>query len=170
MVDVLEGSELAFIGARDSFYIAGISATGWPYVEHCGGTVGFVCRLDERTIGWAEYGGDRYDVAVGKSVGDDRVAMMFVDYPHQGQLKVMGHIRAFDPDDRQGLASRLGVERDKARVERLVTMTVEAFDWNWPKHITPRFTQAEIDTLTAPLYARITELEAQLGGYEPFLG
>lgn len=79
--DVLEEREFAFIEARDSFYLASVLETAWPYVQHRGGPVGFVRRLDERTIGWAEYVGNRQYVSVGNTAVDDRVAIIFVDYP-----------------------------------------------------------------------------------------
>jgi uncharacterized protein len=170
LADVLEERELAFIEARDSFYIASVSETGWPYVQHRGGPVGFARCLDKRTIGWAEYAGNRQYVSVGNTAADDRVAMIFVDYLHQKWLKVLGYMRAYDADDRQDLALRLGVEHYTGRVARFVLITVEAFDWNCSQHITPRFTLVEIEKLSEPLYARIAELEAQLSEQEPFLG
>jgi predicted pyridoxine 5'-phosphate oxidase superfamily flavin-nucleotide-binding protein len=160
--DVLEEQEFAFIAGRDSFYLATVSETGWPYVQHRGGPIGFVRRVDERSIGWAEYSGNRQYVSAGNVAADDRVAMIFVDYPHQERLKVLGHVRAYDAADRLDLARLLGIEHYEARVERFVIVTVEAFDWNCPQHITPRFTAEEIDKLVAPLHARIAELEARL--------
>jgi hypothetical protein len=160
--DVLEEQEFAFIAERDSFYLATVSETGWPYVQHRGGPVGFVRRVDERTIGWAEYTGNRQYVSAGNAAADDRVAMIFVDYPHQERLKVLGHMRAYDASDRPDLARLLGIAHYEAKVERFVLVTVEAFDWNCPQHITPRFTVEEIDKLVAPLHARIAELEARL--------
>ncbi len=160
--DVLEEQEFAFIAGRDSFYLATVSETGWPYVQHRGGPIGFVRRVDERSIGWAEYSGNRQYVSAGNVAADDRVAMIFVDYPHQERLKVLGHVRAYDAADRLDLARLLGIEHYEARVERFVIVIVEAFDWNCPQHITPRFTAEEIDKLVAPLHARIAELEARL--------
>ena len=130
--DVLEEQEFAFIAGRDSFYLATVSETGWPYVQHRGGPIGFVRRVDERSIGWAEYSGNRQYVSAGNVAADDRVAMIFVDYPHQERLKVLGHVRAYDAADRPDLARRLGIEHYEARVERFVLVTVEAFDWNCP--------------------------------------
>jgi predicted pyridoxine 5'-phosphate oxidase superfamily flavin-nucleotide-binding protein len=168
--DVIDERAFAFIEARDTFYLASVSESGWPYVQHRGGPVGFVRRLDERTIGWADYTGNRQYVSVGNAAADDRVAMIFVDYPHRERLKVLGHMRTFDVDARPDLTPRLVVQHHKARVDRFILITVEAFDWNCPQHITPRFTLAEIEKLTAPLYARIAELEAQAKQQGTFLG
>jgi predicted pyridoxine 5'-phosphate oxidase superfamily flavin-nucleotide-binding protein len=168
--DGLDERAFSFIEARDTFYLASVSESGWPYVQHRGGPIGFVRRLDQRTIGWADYIGNRQYVSAGNVAADDRVAMIFVDYPHRERLKVLGRMRTYDVDARPDLASRLVVQHHKARVDRLVLITVEAYDWNCPQHITPRFTLAEIEELTAPLYARIAELEAQVNEQGTFVG
>ncbi len=163
----LSEEEEAFIAARDSFYLASVSETGWPYVQHRGGPAGFVRHLDDTTIGWAEFAGNRQYVSTGNTALDDRVGLIFVDYPHRRRLKILGHLRVFEPRERPDFAPLLAVEGYRARVERFVLVTVEAFDWNCPQHITPRFTPAEIESLVAPLQARIAELEARLSEREP---
>jgi predicted pyridoxine 5'-phosphate oxidase superfamily flavin-nucleotide-binding protein len=168
--DVLSQREIAFIEARDSFYLASVSETGWPYVQHRGGPAGFVHSLDEKTLGWADFAGNRQYVSVGNTATDDRVAMFFMDYPHRQRLKVLGHLRVYDASSRPDLALRLEVGDYKARVERFILITVEAFDWNCPQHVTPRFTLAELEKLVTPLNARIAELESQLETCEPFHG
>jgi predicted pyridoxine 5'-phosphate oxidase superfamily flavin-nucleotide-binding protein len=168
--DVLSQREIAFIEARDSFYLASVSETGWPYVQHRGGPAGFVHSLDEKTLGWADFAGNRQYVSVGNTATDDRVAMFFMDYPHRQRLKVLGHMRVYDASSRPDLAPRLEVGDYKARVERFILITVEAFDWNCPQHVTPRFTLAELEKLVTPLNARIAELESRLETCEPFHG
>ena len=91
--DTLSESEIAFIKARDSFYLATVSESGWPYVQHRGGPVGFVRHLDDGTLGWADYTGNRQYIYIGNTTADDRVAMLFMDYPHQRRLKLLGHMR-----------------------------------------------------------------------------
>ena len=168
--DVLSQREVAFIAARDTFYLASVSESGWPYVQHRGGPPGFVRALDEETLGWADFAGNRQYVSVGNTATDDRVAMIFMDYSHRQRLKVLGHMRVYDAGSRPDLAPQLGVEDYKARVERFILITVEAFDWNCPQHITPRFTLPELEKLVAPLHVRIAELESQLETCEPSLG
>ena len=141
--------ETLFLAARDSFYLASVSETGWPYIQHRGGPAGFVRRLDDRTIGWAEFAGNRQYVSAGNVAADDRVSLFLIDYPNRRRLKLLGHMQMHDPADRPDLALRLAVDGYTARVERLVTVSVEAFDWNCPQHITPRFTLAEIDATAA---------------------
>jgi uncharacterized protein len=168
--DVLSQREIAFIEARDSFYLASVSETGWPYVQHRGGPAGFVHSLDEKTLGWADFAGNRQYVSVGNTATDDRVAMFFMDYPHRQRLKVLGHMRVYDASSRPDLAPRLEVGDYKARVERFILITVEAFDWNCSQHVTPLFTLAELEKLVTPLNARIAELESRLETCEPVHG
>lgn len=166
----LDEREVEFLAERNSFYLASVSETGWPYVQHRGGPVGFVRRLNDRTIGWAEFAGNRQYVSVGNSASNDRVAMIFMDYPNRRRLKVLGHLRSYDAGERPDLVRQLSVAGDKARVERVVTIAIDAFDWNCPQHITPRYALAEIEPILAPLHAKIAELEAQLNTHAPVLG
>lgn len=160
--DWLSDREAAFIAARDSFYLASTSESGWPYVQHRGGPAGFVRILDNGTIGWAEFAGNRQYITAGNTAADDRVSLFFMDYPHRRRLKLLGHAVAHEPDVWPDLADALRPPGYPARVETLVVVAVEAFDWNCSQHITPRFTEAEMAAATAPLHARIAELEARL--------
>jgi predicted pyridoxine 5'-phosphate oxidase superfamily flavin-nucleotide-binding protein len=158
----LSEQEVNFIAARDSFYLASVSETGWPYVQHRGGPIGFVRRVDNRTLGWAEYVGNRQYVSFGNLSEDDRVAIIFMDYPRRHRLKVLGHARSFELAERPDLTLELAVDHYKARIERLMIVTVAAFDWNCPQHITPRFSLDEIQELVSPLRAKIAELEERV--------
>ena len=157
--DRLGAAEAAFLEARDSFYLATVSETGWPYVQHRGGPPGFLKVLDEATIGFADFRGNRQYVSLGNLGGDDRVSLILVDYPHRRRLKILGHAR---PVDDAATLARLIVPGYPAKVERGLLIAVAAFDWNCPQHLTPRFTEAEIAAAAAPLHARIAELEAAL--------
>lgn len=157
--DRLGPAEAAFLAARDSFYLATVSETGWPYVQHRGGPPGFLKVLDERTLGFADFRGNRQYVSLGNLARDDRVALILVDYPNRRRLKLLGRAR---PTEEPVVLARLEPPGYPARVERGFLVAVEAFDWNCPQHITPRFTAAEIAAAVAPLRARIAELEAAL--------
>src|SRR5262245_4098637 len=148
--EMLGKREIGFVEARDSFYLASVSETGWPYVQHRGGPVGFVRALEKRSIGWAEYSGNSQYVSAGNLRVNDRVALIFMDYPHQRRLKILGRARAYDTADRSDLAHALGAKDEDTTIEQLVVVTVEAFDWNCPQHITPRFTLAEIEERVVP--------------------
>ena len=146
---VLTEHEAAFIGARDSFYMASVSETGWPYVQHRGGPAGFVRVLDERTLGFADFRGNRQYVSVGNLRRDDRVALFFMDYPARRRLKVLGRVRLLDLGSEP--LAQVELPDYRAHVERGFIIHVEAFDWNCPQHITPRYTESEIERLIEPL-------------------
>ena len=140
--------EADFVSARDSFYMASVSETGWPYVQHRGGPAGFVRVIDEQTLGFADYRGNRQYVSVGNLRKDDRVSLFFMDYPNRTRLKMLGHVHLIGEDEPEILA-QLKTDDYKARVERGFLIQIEAFDWNCPQHITPRYSQAEIDLMLA---------------------
>jgi len=155
---LLGETEAGFIAARDSFYMATVGADGWPYVQHRGGPVGFVRVLDEATLGFADFRGNRQYVSVGNLAGNDRVSLFFMDYANRRRLKMLGHVRLIDAQDRVTL-DRLAQPGYRGKVERGFLIDVAAFDWNCPQHITPRFTEAEVAALVGPLQDRIAELE-----------
>lgn len=157
----LTEAEAGFIAARNSLYMATVSETGWPYVQHRGGPTGFVRVLDESTIGFADFRGNRQYVSVGNLMTDDRVSLFFMDYPNRTRLKLFGHARIVGLDD-QALLSRLEMPDYRARIERGFVVTVAGFDWNCPQHITERYAPDELRAAVAPLTARIAELEAEL--------
>lgn len=159
--NVLGPREAAFIAERDSFYMASVSETGWPYVQHRGGPNGFVRVLDEKTIGFADFRGNRQYVSVGNLIKDDRASLFFMDYANRTRLKLLGRVKLIGPAD-QAVLARLEVPGYRARVERGMLITVEAFDWNCPQHITQRFTLEQVEQLALPLRQRIAELESQL--------
>jgi predicted pyridoxine 5'-phosphate oxidase superfamily flavin-nucleotide-binding protein len=157
--DKLTDRETTFIESRDHFFQASVSETGWPYVQHRGGPAGFLKVLNERTLGFADYRGNVQYVSVGNLLHDDRVALILMDYANQRRLKLLGRVRFIDRNTEPDLIERLVTPGYKAIVERGFIISVEAFDWNCPQHITPRFTQAEIDEMTAPLKAQLRRNE-----------
>ena len=159
--DRFTDSEAAFISARDSFYMATVSQTGWPYVQHRGGPAGFLKVLDDTTLGLPDFRGNRQYISLGNVAADDRAALILVDYPNRARLKILAHVEARDLAGEPELAARLALPGYRGKPERALLLRLEAFDWNCPQHITPRFTAAEIEVATAPLRARIAALEAQ---------
>lgn len=151
--------EADFIGSRDSFYMASVGETGWPYVQHRGGPAGFLKVLDPETLGFADFRGNRQYVTLGNLSGDDRVCLFLMDYARKARLKLFG--RAHVTEDPVQIA-RLRLEGYPARIERGLLITVAGFDWNCPQHITPRFTAAEIAATVLPLQDRIKALEAEV--------
>jgi uncharacterized protein len=153
--------ESTFIMERDSFYMASVSETNWPYIQHRGGPAGFVKVLDAKTLGFADYRGNRQYVSVGNFTKNDRAALFFMDYPHRTRLKLLGHVELIGTEHTEVLKA-LSVSRYKAKVERGILIHVAAYDWNCPQHITPRFTQEQVETAIEQLRQRIATLEAQL--------
>ena len=156
---LLSEREADFISARDSFYMASVSETGWPYVQHRGGQVGFVRILDAQTIGFADFSGNRQYVSVGNLRKDDRVSLFFMDYPNRTRLKMLGRVRLVG-DDEPELLAQLELDGYRTVVERGFVIRIEAFDWNCPQHITPRYTDADIEATVAPLLQELNPLKA----------
>ena len=144
--------ERAFLESRTSIYMATLSETGWPYIQHRGGPSGFLKVLDEETVGFADYRGNRQFITKGNLQGNDRVSLFAMDYPHQARLKLQGHATMIEAGDDPSLAERLTTP-GTGRVERLTTIRIVAFDWNCPQFITPRYTQDEVTALVAPALA-----------------
>ena len=159
----LTEAEVKFIAARNSLYMATVSETGWPYIQHRGGPTGFVRVLNESMIGFADFRGNRQYISVGNLMTDDRVSLFFMDYPNKTRLKIFGRVKISGLDDQTTL-SRLEMPDYRARVERGFLIKIEGFDWNCPQHITERFTLDEVHAMTAPLQAQIAELKAELAG------
>lgn len=160
--DPLGPEEAAFIRERDSFYMATVSETGWPYLQHRGGPKGFLKVLDAHTIAFADYRGNRQHVSEGNLSGNDRVALILVDYANRRRLKLLGRACVAEAANEPALAESLSEPGYDAKIERALVIRVEAFDWNCPQHITPRYAEGELGPVVEPLRARIRELEEQL--------
>ena len=140
----LDETTSAFIAERDSFYMATVTQDGWPYMQHRGGPRGFVKVLDDRTLAFADFRGNRQLVTTGNLRGDDRAALFFMDYPNRRRLKLMARVDVHPVDAQPDLAARLESPAYRARIERVFVLHIEAFDWNCPQHITPRYTVQEL--------------------------
>jgi predicted pyridoxine 5'-phosphate oxidase superfamily flavin-nucleotide-binding protein len=161
--DALTDEEAAFIASRDSFYLASTNADGWPYIQHRGGPQGFLKVLSPHLLGFADLKGNRQLISVGNLDGNDRVALFLMDYPNRERLKLLGHARVLDARQHPDLADQLSPAPElRDNIERLFLIDVVSFDWNCPQYITPRYTAAEVETMIAPLNARIAELENKL--------
>jgi len=159
----LSERETEFLAATDSFYLASVSETGWPYVQHRGGPRGFLKVVSPTRLAFADFGGNRQFVSAGNVSRDDRVSLLVMDYANRQRLKLLGHLRFEDlatADPELVFAAELPGYR--ARVERIATIEVEAFDWNCSQHITPRYTLEQIEVASQPLHDRIAALEAEV--------
>jgi predicted pyridoxine 5'-phosphate oxidase superfamily flavin-nucleotide-binding protein len=160
--DRLGADEAEFIAAQRSFYMATVSQTGWPYVQHRGGPVGFLKVVDDKTLAFADFAGNRQLVSVGNLATDDRVALILVDYGLRTRLKLLGRLDVRDLAHEDPLFERLVTPGYRARPQRAFVVSVEAFDWNCPQHIPPRFEAADVEKALAERDARIAQLQAQL--------
>jgi hypothetical protein len=160
--DPLTEEERIFIEARDSFYMATVTESGWPYIQHRGGHRGFLRVVSPTQLAFADYKGNRQMLSTGNLAANDRVALFLMDYPRRERLKILGHARVEDARQHAELVAKLAEPEVHRIVERLFFIEVISFDWNCPKYITPRYTAAEVENAVEPLRQRIAELEAQL--------
>jgi predicted pyridoxine 5'-phosphate oxidase superfamily flavin-nucleotide-binding protein len=154
-------AEMQFVAARDSFYMATVSESGWPYVQHRGGPPGFLRVLDDTTLAFADFRGNRQYISLGNAAANDRVALILMDYPNRRRLKIYARIESNDLSADSALAEKVALPGYKAKPERAFLLHLEAFDWNCQQHITPRFSEAELSTALAPVRARLEQLEAE---------
>jgi predicted pyridoxine 5'-phosphate oxidase superfamily flavin-nucleotide-binding protein len=154
-------SETEFLGECDSFYMASVGANGWPYVQHRGGPQGFLKVIDEHTVAFADFRGNKQYISTGNLMTDDRVALILVDYPRQARLKILGHVKILEGSDGKEWVEKLRDPNYDAVVERVFVIHVDAFDWNCQQHITPRFTEEQIKTALSPVEKRMEALERE---------
>lgn len=159
--DRFTANEAAFIAQRDSFYIASVSETGWPYVQHRGGPPGFLKVVDDRTLAFVDYRGNRQYISTGNFLANDRACLILMDYPRRARLKIYGHVEKLAPDADPDLRERVTDAEYGARAERIFRLRLTAFDWNCPQHITPRFTEREVAVAVQPLHETIARLEQE---------
>ena len=165
--DRLGQAETDFLAQLRSFYMATVSETGWPYVQHRGGPAGFVQVLDDRHIAFADYAGNRQLISVGNLAGNDRVALIAVDYVHRVRLKLLGTVAVRPLADDAALASRLVAPGTRARPQRAMVVAVEGFDWNCPQHIPLRLDADDVQRALDARDARIADLESRLKALQP---
>ena len=157
-------NEAVFIAERDSFYMASVSETGWPYVQHRGGPRGFLKMVDDRTLAFADYRGNRQYISTGNLAADDRACLFLMDYAGRARLKVYARVEQVALDTDPALTDLVTVPGYKAKIERIFRIRLESFDWNCPQHITPRFTEDEVNEAVRPLRDRLGALEAEIAG------
>jgi uncharacterized protein len=156
--DELGPDEEGFLAECDSFYMASIGETGWPYVQHRGGPRGFLKVLDGHTIGFADFRGNKQYISTGNFTTNPKVALILVDYPRQARLKIIGHVEIFEADDAKPWIEKLHDSSEATPIERVFIIHVDAFDWNCQQHITRRYTEEQIRNILAPFEKRMEEL------------
>ena len=159
--DRFTANESAFITDCDRFYMATVSETGWPYVQHRGGPRGFLKQVDDRTLAFADYRGNRQYITTGNLAANDRVALILVDYARRARMKLYAHVEVVAPDADPALTELVTVPGYKAVIERIFVLRLVAFDWNCPQHITARHSDEEVIEGVRPLQVRLQELQAE---------
>ncbi|MFC0865459.1 pyridoxamine 5'-phosphate oxidase family protein [Sphaerimonospora cavernae] len=159
--DRLGPEEMMFVSSVDTFFIASAGSTGWPYVQHRGGPVGFLQALDDSTLGFADFRGNRQYITTGNLDADNRVSLLLIDYPSQTRLKIAGWARPVASEPHPDIAERLRPREYRAIVERLILIKVEAYDWNCPQHIVPRYSMEELRPAVESLQQRVAHLERE---------
>lgn len=161
-VDGLAENEMDFIAGQDSFYMASIGENGFPYIQHRGGPKGFLKVLDTKQIGFIDFKGNMQYISVGNIATNKNVALIMVDYPSRTRLKILARTEIVELKDDPALFDQLNPGDYKFRPERMMVFTIEAYDWNCPQHITPRYTVADIEQAFAGQRAHISKLEAEV--------
>jgi uncharacterized protein len=154
--------EAAFIESLEGFYLGTVSETGWPYIQYRGGPPGFLRVLDAERIGFADFAGNRQYLTTGNLNANQKVALFLMDYANRARLKLLGHATIVDPADDAQLKQALAVGDYRAKVERLIVIRVEGFNWNCSRHIMPRFSATDVAAALAVRDARIAELTAEV--------
>jgi uncharacterized protein len=161
--DPLGAEEVEFIARRDSFYMATVTSDGWPYIQHRGGSPGFLKVVNPHSLAFADYKGNRQLLSTGNLTANNRVALFSMDYPRRERLKILGHACVEDARERPELVEQLADAPERRLVERLLLIDVVSFDWNCPKYITPRYSEEEVRQAVEPLKRRVAELERAVG-------
>jgi predicted pyridoxine 5'-phosphate oxidase superfamily flavin-nucleotide-binding protein len=154
-------NEAAFIADRDSLYVATVSETGWPYIQHRGGPRGFVKLVDDKTLAFADYRGNKQYISVGNLSVDSRACLFLMDYTRRVRMKIYAHIQVVSLDADERLAEFVALPGYKAKFERIFVVRLKNFDWNCSQHIPPRFTETEVAEAVLPLRDRLVQLEAE---------
>ena len=154
-------NEVAFIAGRDSFYMASVSETGWPYVQHRGGPRGFLRVIDDKTLAFADFAGNRQYISLGNLGADARVSLILMDYANRRRLKIFAHAEAKSVADDPELAAAIATPGYRGKAERAFVLHLDAFDWNCPQHIAPKFDAPDVAEALGAMKRRVEELEAE---------
>jgi uncharacterized protein len=156
--------EKEYLGERDTFYMASLGESGWPYVQHRGGPKGFLKVIDDATLAFADFRGNKQYISTGNLLTDNRVALIVVDYPRQLRLKLLGRVEIFEGEKAKDWLPKVRDPEYKAVTERVYVIRIEAFDWNCQQHIIPRFTVEEIRDVLEPIEKQMQELQKENEG------
>ncbi len=161
-VDGLTEDEIAFIANQDSFYMASIGENNYPYIQHRGGQKGFVKVIDKHTLGFIDFTGNKQYITLGNLANNANISLFMMNYPLKARLKLLGKAEVIELKNRPELYNQLNLSEYQFKPERMFLVHIEAYDWNCPQHITPRYTLQELETAMAPQRAYINKLKAEI--------
>lgn len=160
--NVLSENEIDYIAQRDSFYLASVGENGFPYVQFRGGPAGFLKVLDDKRLGFIDFRGNMQFISVGNVTKNNKVALILMDYAAKARLKIFAEAELVELKENPELFQLLNLSDYKFRPERMMILHVKAFNWNCQQHITPRYTEKEIEEAFAPQQEYIAKLEAEI--------
>ena len=162
VVDGLTDNEINFIEDRDSFYMASIGENEFPYIQHRGGPKGFLKVLDSKQLGFIDFTGNKQYISTGNITTNKNVSLIMLDYPSRARLKIYAKAEVVELIDEPALYESLDLNDYKFRPERMMVFHIEAYDWNCPQHITPRYTVDELNEAFLPQQNYIAKLETEI--------
>ena len=161
-VDGLTENEISFLSRQTSFYMATVGKNDFPYIQHRGGPKGFLKVLDKQRIGFLDFRGNKQYISVGNLSTNNKVALIIVDYPSRTRLKILAKAKIVEMKEDPALLDLLDLDDYQFQPERMMVFHIEAYDWNCPQHITPRYTLEDIEATFAPQRAYVEKLETEL--------
>ncbi|MEO6549402.1 MAG: pyridoxamine 5'-phosphate oxidase family protein [Ferruginibacter sp.] len=161
VADGLSPNEISFIEAQDHFYMASIGTNAFPYIQHRGGPAGFVKVLDNKTLAFVDFSGNKQYISVGNIETNHHVALIMISYPHKARLKMYAIAKTVMLKENPDLFKKIDPADYKHRPERMMVFDIQAYDWNCPQHITARYTAEEIEHALLPQKKWAADLEAE---------
>lgn len=162
IIDGLSENEKSFVAQRDSFYMASCGENGFPYIQHRGGPKGFLKVIDSKTLGFIDFSGNKQYITTGNLVTNNNVSLIMVDYPNRARLKIYANAEVVELSNRAELLKTLTLLDYAYKPERMMLLAIEAYDWNCPQHITPRYTVEEIEEALLAQKEYIKKLEEEI--------
>ncbi len=162
VIDGLSENEKSFVAQRDSFYMASCGENGFPYIQHRGGSKGFLKVIDSKTLGFIDFSGNKQYITTGNLVTNNNVSLIMVDYPNRARLKIYANAEVVELSNRAELLKTLTLLDYAYKPERMMLLAIEAYDWNCPQHITPRYTVEEIEEALLAQKEYIKKLEEEI--------
>ena len=153
--------EKQMIEQMNHFYIASMGTNEFPYIQHRGGPVGFLKVVDDQTLAFPDFNGNKQYITLGNLKKNQNVSLFIISYPHQARLKVYAEVEVLEPDKAAEIFGKQRLEGYEHRVERVFILNIKAWDWNCSQHITPRYEEKDIAHLMENAMGQIDTLKTE---------